>query len=91
MPSPRHLAAVTPARPPLYDTLEATGLRRVVTGHELGSFDRIITRRRAERLAAELNSGGGVEHVVERRGFFWAVVAYQALLVPDRRRRGGAA
>jgi hypothetical protein len=62
---------------------------RLVTDIEVGELGRYLTRRRAESIAARFNSQPDprpIEYEVEHRGFCrWAVIAYQAKLVPIRR------
>lgn len=61
---------------------------RLVTNEEVGELGRCLTRQRAQALADRFNAKPGprpVEFEVEHRGFCrWAVVGYQAKLVPVR-------
>jgi hypothetical protein len=63
------------------------GMRRIVTGEELGEIGRYWTRwgaRRALRsMAGSIPHSGAVEYVIEQRGWRWRVVAYQAKLVDE--------
>jgi hypothetical protein len=62
------------------------GLRRVVTDEWVADFGRrFLFAHRAHRFADELNAGDHprpVEYRPERRGRWWHIVAYQALLIP---------
>jgi hypothetical protein len=61
---------------------------RLVTDEEVGEIGRRLTRAAAEEQAARFNAQPGprpVEYEVVRRGFCrWAIVAFQAKLVPVR-------
>jgi hypothetical protein len=61
---------------------------RLVTDEQVGELGRCLTRARAQAVADRFNAKPDprpVEYEVEHRGFCqWAVVGYQAKLVPVR-------